>query len=207
MVLDSQRSRADRFIIPLTRPFMKWKPDSVSALSLITAALAGLLIYIGYGNRIYLIPAFVAVVLSSLFDAIDGKLARLKNLTSPRGDLIDHVFDRYSDVFILLGFIFAGYSQSFIGVTALVGVMLTSYMGVQSQALNLKRNYSGILGRADRLVFIMVFILIQLVIPFRFSFHGILLTPVAVLLIWFALAGNITAVKRFMDSYRALAPS
>ena len=186
---------------------MNWKPDSVSLLSLILAAVAGLLIYLSHYVFIALLPAFVAVVLSSLFDAIDGKLARLKNSASPRGDLIDHVFDRYADIFILLGIIFSGLVQFSVGIAALTGVMLTSYMGVQSQALNLKRNYSGILGRADRLVFIMAFIIVELVFPFRLEISGLLITPMSVLLIWFGIAGNATAVKRFYDSYRALAPS
>lgn len=207
MVLDSQRARADRIIVPLTRPFMNWNPNSVSLLSLVLAAIAGIFIYLSRYEHMSLAPAFIAVLLSSLFDAIDGKLARLKNATSPRGDLIDHVFDRYADIFLLLGIIFSGLAQLSIGIAALTGVMLTSYMGVQSQALNLKRNYSGILGRADRLVFIMVFIIIELVFPFKFTISSLLVTPMSVLLIWFGVAGNATAVKRFFDSYRALAPS
>lgn len=205
--MDSQRARADRIIVPLTRPFMNWNPNSVSLLSLVLAAIAGIFIYLSRYEHMSLAPAFIAVLLSSLFDAIDGKLARLKNATSPRGDLIDHVFDRYADIFLLLGIIFSGLAQLSIGIAALTGVMLTSYMGVQSQALNLKRNYSGILGRADRLVFIMVFIIIELVFPFKFTISSLLVTPMSVLLIWFGVAGNATAVKRFFDSYRALAPS
>ncbi len=171
------------------------------------AAAAGLLIYLSRYFFLSLVPAFVAIVLSSLFDAIDGKLARIKNSASPRGDLIDHVFDRYADIFILLGIIFSGLAQFSVGIAALTGVMLTSYMGVQSQALNLKRNYSGILGRADRLVFLMVFTVVEIVFPFKFLISGILITPMSLLLIWFGIGGNATAVKRFYDSYRALAPS
>ena len=207
MVLDSQRSRADRFLIPMTNLFIKWKPDRVSLLSLTLAAFAGIFIYLGASYRLLLLAAFLCVVFSSLFDAIDGKLARVRNISSPRGDLIDHVFDRFADVFMILGFIFGMYAQYAIGILALVGVMLTSYMGVQSQALGLKRNYSGILGRADRLVLIMIFILVEFIIPFSVHLWIFRITPVAILLIWFAIAGNATAVKRFLDSYRALAPS
>ena len=202
MVLESYRSTADKFLVPIVRLFMKWNPNSISVLSIVFAAISGLFIYL---NGIFLLLSFFTLLFSALFDAIDGKLARLKNVSSPTGDLIDHVLDRYSDVFILLGFILGIYSQPAIGLAALVGVMLTSYMGTQSQALGLKRNYSGILGRADRLVFMMIFVLIQFFLPFRYLFYGVVITPVSILLIWFAIGGNATVVKRFLDTYKALA--
>jgi CDP-diacylglycerol--glycerol-3-phosphate 3-phosphatidyltransferase/archaetidylinositol phosphate synthase len=43
-----------------------------------------------------------------------------------------------------------------IGVAAVVGTLLTSYLGVQAQAVGVGRYYGGILGRADRLVIIML---------------------------------------------------
>ena len=204
MVLDSYRSLADRILLPLTRPLMKVNPNFISVMSLVFAGITGLLFYIG---GLYMLISFFTLLLSAAFDAIDGKLARLKNMASRRGDLVDHVFDRYADVFILLGFILSKYAQLSIGVVAVIGVMLTSDTGTQAQALGLKRNYSGILGRADRLVFMLVFILIQFFIPFSFTSHGMLITPIEVLLIWFAIAGNVTAVKRFSDSYRELGSS
>ncbi|MCL4335890.1 MAG: CDP-alcohol phosphatidyltransferase family protein, partial [Candidatus Thermoplasmatota archaeon] len=101
MVLDSYRSLADRLLLPLTRPLMKVNPNFISVMSLVLAGITGLLFYIG---GLYMLISFFTLLLSAAFDAIDGKLARLKNMASRRGDLVDHVFDRYSDVFILLGF-------------------------------------------------------------------------------------------------------
>ncbi len=204
MVLDSYRSTADKFLIPLSKPFMKINPNTISLFSLIFAGLTGLLFYLG---GVLILVSFATLVLSALFDAIDGKVARLRNLSSKKGDLMDHVLDRYSDILIMLGFIFSVHAQVWIGLLAVIGVLLTSYMGVQSQALGLKRNYSGILGRADRLVFMLIFILLQFFISYHFVIYGVLITPINVLLIWFAIAGNITAVMRFRDTYSALGPS
>lgn len=201
MVMDSLRGRSDRLITVLSRPFMKLSPNSISLMSLLLAAITGLFIFEG---KILLAAAFVTLILSSLFDAVDGKVARLKNVSSPIGDLVDHVIDRYSDIFILLGFIFSAPGSLVFGIPALIGVLMTSYMGTQSQALGLHRNYSGILGRADRLVFMIVFILIQLFLPFSLHFWVISLTPTVLLLVWFAIAGNITAAFRFRDAYSGL---
>ncbi len=204
MVLDSYRGTADKFLIPLSKPFMKINPNTISLFSLIFAGLTGLLFYLG---GVLILASFVTLLLSALFDAIDGKVARMRNLSSKRGDLMDHVLDRYSDILIMLGFVFSIHAQMWIGLLAIIGVLLTSYLGVQSQALGLRRNYSGILGRADRLVLMLIFILLQFFIAYHAVLYGILITPINILLIWFAIAGNITAVMRFRDTYSALGPS
>ena len=204
MVLDSYRGTADKFLIPLSKPFMNVNPNTISLFSLIFAGLTGLLFYIG---GVLILVSFVTLLLSALFDAIDGKVARMRGLSSKRGDLMDHVLDRYSDILIMLGFVFSIHAQMWIGLLAVIGVLLTSYLGVQSQALGLRRNYSGILGRADRLVLMLLFILLQFFIAYHAVLYGILITPINILLIWFAIAGNITAVMRFRDTYSALGPS
>lgn len=204
MVLDSYRGAADKFLIPLSKPFLKVNPNTISLLSVIFAAFTGLLFYLG---GYLLLASFFTLVLSALFDAIDGKVARTRNLSSKRGDLLDHVLDRYSDILIMLGFIFSIHAQVWVGLLAVIGVLLTSYLGVQSQALGLKRNYSGILGRAERLVLMLVFILLQFFISYHSVFYGVLITPINILLVWFAVAGNATAVMRFRDTYSALGPS
>ncbi len=204
MVLDSYRGTADKFLIPLSKPFMNINPNTISLFSLIFAGLTGLLFYLG---GVLILASFVTLLLSALFDAIDGKVARMRNLSSKRGDLMDHVLDRYSDILIMLGFVFSIHAQMWIGLLAIIGVLLTSYLGVQSQALGLRRNYSGILGRAERLVLMLIFILLQFFIAYHAVLYGILITPINILLIWFAIAGNITAVMRFRDTYSALGPS
>lgn len=203
MVLDSMRSRVDPLILPIAKRFSRYSPDFISYLALLFAALTGILYYLS--STLFLIGAFFALILSSLFDALDGRVARLKNVSSKRGDLLDHVFDRYADIFIILGITFSIFGNIVVGLAAIIGVMLTSYMGTQSQALGLKRNYSGILGRADRLVFILVAIILQVLITQSFTYYGIRIDVSVVLLMWFAIGGNITALMRFRDAYKSLA--
>ncbi len=158
MVLDSYRKNADTFLDPITRKLSGLNPNTISVLSLLLAGFSGISYYLG---NYFLLLAFVLIILSALFDALDGKIARLKNLSSKKGDLLDHVFDRYSDIFIVLGMTFSIYGNIYLGLFAILGILLTSYMGTQSQALGLKRNYSGIAGRADRLVLMIIIAIIQ----------------------------------------------
>ncbi len=202
MVLDSMRSKVDPMLLPLALKFKRFNPDFISYLAIVFAAITGVFYYLSLPY--FLLGAFIALVLSSLFDALDGRVARLQKISSKRGDLLDHVFDRYADIFIILGITFSTYGNVAIGLAAIIGVMLTSYMGTQSQALGLKRNYSGILGRADRLVFMLVAIILQIIITGSVPVYGIKIDVSTILLLWFAIGGNITALMRFRDAYIAL---
>ena len=202
MVLDSMRSKVDPMLLPLALKFKRFNPDFISYLAIVFAAITGVFYYLSLPY--FLLGAFIALVLSSLFDALDGRVARLQKISSKRGDLLDHVFDRYADIFIILGITFSTYGNVAIGLAAIIGVMLTSYMGTQSQALGLKRNYAGILGRADRLVFMLVAIILQIIITGSVPVYGIKIDVSTILLLWFAIGGNITALMRFRDAYIAL---
>jgi archaetidylinositol phosphate synthase len=97
-----------------------------------------------------------------------------------------------------------------LGLVALLGVFMTSYMGTQAQALGVKRDYGGVLGRADRLVLLISVPLLQYIlitigvvpeIPIPWLFP---INLIEMMLIWFAVAGNLTAIQRAMKAWRAL---
>ena len=81
---------------------------------------------------------------------------------SLKGDFLDHVLDRVSDVLILGGLMFSGWCRSDLAAVALVVTLLVSYMGTQAQAVGCGRIYGGIMGRTDRMVLVMVVALVQM---------------------------------------------
>src|SRR5947209_11300961 len=125
-------------------------PNAVSWAGFLAAAGAGISFYVGGGGFLGL--ALLLILVNSYLDALDGKVAKLAGKASARGDFLDHVLDRYSDVLMLGGVAFSIYCRLWVGTLALLGVLLTSYMGTQAQAVGQGRAYGGILGRADRLV-------------------------------------------------------
>ncbi len=205
MALDSMRGKANPLLEKMSKPFMRFNPNTLTIISFIFALLAG--VFIALSGRVisayFLLVAFLLILLSSLLDAMDGFVARKKNINSKAGDMLDHTFDRYSDIALITGFAFSIYGNVYIGILALGGVFMTSYLGTQAQALGLKRNYGGILGRADRLVLMLLIILIEVVFPFNYLFY-IHITPINILLLWFLIAGYITSGERFIQAMRDL---
>ncbi|AKB26498.1 CDP-diacylglycerol--glycerol-3-phosphate 3-phosphatidyltransferase [Methanosarcina sp. MTP4] len=194
MTFDALRPFASKVIEPLADLFIRKgiSPDVVSIASLICAFIAGLCFYYSPAARGLVLLAGIFVVLNSVLDALDGAVARKSNKATARGDFLDHVIDRYSDVFIICSIFFAGYVPWQIGVAAIVGVLLTSYLGTQAQALSLGRYYGGIMGRADRLVVIILSAFVNFAYPATIAGFSILGWAVTLI----ALTSHITAFQR-----------
>jgi len=135
----------------------------------------------------------VAVAANAFCDAMDGAVAREMKIQSKRGDFLDHAVDRYADIFIICGLFAGGMVPWPIGVFALTGVLMSSYLGTQAQAVGVGRYYGGLLGRADRLVLIIVVGIIDLIVPM--SWLG--LTWIGWMLVLFGVFGHYTAFQRF----------
>jgi CDP-diacylglycerol--glycerol-3-phosphate 3-phosphatidyltransferase len=189
-----------------------FSPNFLSFASFFFAVLAGLFFFFA-GNSHYsfnplLLLAGVFVCLNSFLDALDGVLARETENASKKGDFLDHVIDRYSDVFIIGGIIFGGYVSWEIGIVAIIGVLLSSYMGTQAQAVGLSRVYGGLIGRADRLLIIIAATFLTLIYPHPIPPSGSLSLLSFPFLGWtiviFALLCNATALQRFFYAWRRI---
>lgn len=210
MVLDRGRKGAEKLLNPLARKLKKVNPDLLTWISFILAVAASVAILLSSTRLPFLLlAALIMIAASGFLDALDGAVARLNRRSDKKGDFLDHVLDRYSDIGLLLGFTFSIFTTSVvIGMLALVGVFMTSYLGTQAQAVGLKRNYGGALGRADRLVLMLAALLIQYFLSSPVNgVHGatfLSLTTFDWLLTVFAVLGNITAVYRAFASWRQL---
>jgi archaetidylinositol phosphate synthase len=206
VVLDAYRHVADAVLNPIARRLAHVSPDALSWAALVSAAFAGTFFLFRGGWALGLGALFV--FLNGLFDALDGKVAKMTGKASRRGDFLDHVLDRYADVLMLGGLAIGPYCPVWLGLLAVIGVLLTSYMGTQAQAVGAGRDYRGVLGRADRLLILMIAAALQAgfdpnsirdlgVEPLRYSILGWAMALFAVL-------GNVTAIQRAVSTWRQL---
>ena len=201
MTLDKFRPVADRMLGPFVSGAKRagLSPDGVSVVAFVAAAAAAVVFYLaGSDPTLYLVGA-VLVFVNGWLDLVDGALARELDVSSDAGDLLDHVLDRYADIVLIVG-LAAGIDRYAVGIAAVTGVLMTSYLGTQAQAVGLDRVYGGLVGRADRLALIGITggIAAFYVDPLA----G--LTVVGWLLVALAVVGHLTALQRFYYSMRAL---
>ncbi|MFA4850163.1 MAG: CDP-alcohol phosphatidyltransferase family protein [Methanoregula sp.] len=190
MTLDQYRSHVKVYFDPLVAIAIRCRltPNFFTIAALFASAAAGILFYL----RLEL-WGVLAVALNAFCDSMDGAVAREMKCQSKRGDFLDHAVDRYADIFIITGIFAGGMVPWQIGVLALTGVLMSSYLGTQAQAVGVGRYYGGLLGRADRLVLIIVVGIIDLIAPTTFYWLGWF----GWLLLFFGIFGHITAFQRF----------
>lgn len=158
MVADDYRDFGTKLLNPIAVN-IPLGPMGISILSLMTAITAGYSFYIvdaDLNNKIWLLIGAAMVFLTAVLDALDGIVARLRDLSSKRGDLVDHTLDRVADIIILGGIALGSIVDIEVGFAAIIGVLMLSYMGTQAQAVGAGREYAGLLGRADRLIVLII---------------------------------------------------
>ncbi len=218
MVLEGYRARLQPYIQRLGRPFYGWTPSQLSGTALALALGAGVLaVLVRWTSPLLFLPVAVLIFFAGLFDVLDGEVARATHRSSVRGDFLDHVFDRYADLAIVLGIAASGFAIPILALLALASLLLTSYMGTQAQAVGQGRLYGGLLSRADRLVVLALaaFLEFDWSLPWpwapsapweRFELYGIGFTVLDVAMLYFVIAGQWTAIARALRVYRALPP-
>lgn len=200
MTLDQYRDIADRALRPFVSLAVRFGvgPDTISVIAFLTAVAAGGLFGIAGEDRLYYLAGALCVLANGWLDVLDGAVAREIGHDSAAGDLLDHVLDRYADVLIIAG-LAAGLDRYALGLAAVTGVLLTSYLGTQAQAVGLDRVYAGLLGRADRLALVGV---VGALAPWVDNIWGV--DPIVALLVVFAVIGHLTALQRFVSAWRVL---
>jgi archaetidylinositol phosphate synthase len=201
MTLDQFRPIAERALGPFVTGAraVGLSPDGVSVIAFVLAVAAGGVYAMAEPTPLLYLLGAVLVFLNGWLDLVDGALAREIDASSPAGDLLDHVLDRYADLVIIVG-LAAGIERWALGIAAVTGVLMTSYLGTQAQAVGLDRVYGGLLGRADRLALVGVVTgIAAFVQPVALE-----LSLVGWLLVVFAVVGHITAVQRFYHAMGGL---
>ena len=175
-------------------------PNGVSVLALALAVVGGVAFTVAPRREpVLYLGGAVAVALNGWLDLIDGELARATGTGSDAGDLLDHVLDRYADIVVIAG-LAAGLEAYALGLAAVTGVLMTSYLGTQAQAVGLDRVYGGLVGRADRHALVVAAAIAAAFLARTVAGLG----AVGWLLVFFAVVGHFTAMQRFYYAMEAL---
>lgn len=147
---------------------------------------------IGWGGAI--------ILFAGLFDMMDGRLARMGNMSSVFGALWDSTLDRYSELFTLFGItVFFLLNQwEWMGVItflAMVGSVMVSYVRARAEGLDIECKV-GLMQRPERVV-LTAFGAIMCDIMADVMWLAV---PIAII----AVLANITAFWRIVHCYNVL---
>jgi CDP-diacylglycerol--glycerol-3-phosphate 3-phosphatidyltransferase len=171
------------------------RPNTVTLIGLM--GTIGCAILIAFGHMTW---AGILLLIMGPVDAMDGALARLRNEVSDWGAFVDAVTDRYSELFLFLGFLIyfiiqANTAGVILAYLAAAGSVLVSYVKARADASKLDANV-GLLTRVERYIVLIPGLIFNLPLP---------------VLIIIAILANFTALQRILrvrrDAYRRLSQS
>lgn len=138
------------------QPLTNWlvrnhiSPDWMTYGAVAVAALMGAGILLGVRWVLVLVAAGVPVRLA--MNALDGQVSRALGVADPMGEVKNELSDRLADMLIFGALVFAAPRVPLsLSVGALVVTFLTPYIGILSKAVTGVRDYSGFMGKPDRM--------------------------------------------------------
>lgn len=131
---------------------LKIHPDAISYLSIVAAAAAAVCFWLAGEHPWLLIlgPAFCYLRLWC--NMLDGMVALAAGKASWRGEILNDLPDRISDVIIFVGVAHGGLNAVISGYWAAIFSLLTAYVGLFGQAVGCKREFSGWMSKPWRMV-------------------------------------------------------
>ena len=127
-------------------------PDAISYLSLVTALAAGVCFWKSGKLPWLLLVAPLFCYLRLWFNMLDGMVAVAAAQASSRGEILNDLPDRISDVIIFAGVAHSGLSTPLFAYWAAIFALLTAYVGLFGQALGVQREFSGMMSKPWRMV-------------------------------------------------------
>ncbi|MEI7554143.1 CDP-alcohol phosphatidyltransferase family protein [Candidatus Chlorohelix sp.] len=173
-------------------------PDYVTLSGVAFAGLAGIALYFSAHWSWLALVVAPLVIARIAANALDGLVARRTGKARPWGELYNEFSDRVADLLVLVGLALNPQVIVPLGWGVLVLALLNSYLGTAAKAAGGKRQFGGLLAKADRMIYLALFS------PFV-AFFGA--TAWNWLLVVFGIGILITIVQRFRWSYRDLNPA
>jgi phosphatidylglycerophosphate synthase len=153
----SRRPIADAFRRTARLP-VKWcveweiHPDVISYLSILASAMAATCFWRARVCPWFLLlgPAFCYLRL--FYNMLDGMVALAAGKASHRGEILNDLPDRISDVLIFAGVAHSGLNAVLSGYWAAIFALLTAYVGTLGKAVGAQREFSGSMAKPWRMV-------------------------------------------------------
>ncbi len=147
-MLSAYKGKFNRVLVPVARWLTRigFSPNILSIIGFVSSGVAAIFLSLSELGL-----ALLLMIVASLFDALDGVVARLSNTTTDLGAYLDSLFDRYSDSFILIGLMIYMGGHYVLITVVIVGSLLVSYARAKAETLGVRGDV-GLAERAERLL-------------------------------------------------------
>jgi phosphatidylglycerophosphate synthase len=183
-------------------------PDVISYLSNAASLAAGICFWLAGSFPILLLMGPILCYVRLWLNMLDGMVALAAGKASPRGEIVNDLPDRLSDLLIFAGVAHSGLAHLASGYWAAIMALGTAYVGTLGQAIAGRREFGGWMSKPWRMVTLhagawITFALIQFNHG-RFQFAGLSVLDYTCLVIilgcmqtiWVRLAATLRVLKK-----------
>jgi CDP-diacylglycerol--glycerol-3-phosphate 3-phosphatidyltransferase len=149
-----------------------------------------ILLSVGIGVFMYLYPGKLSLMLLPVsllvrmaLNALDGMMARMYNMQSKMGEILNELGDVVSDfvMFYPIGVLFQ-LNHSLL-ITFLFLALINEYSGILSKAVSNERRYDGPMGKSDRAMVVGLVSILALIFPSLLAYSNYVFFAICLLLI------------------------
>lgn len=127
-------------------------PDVFSYASIVAAAVSGWLFWQSATHPRYLAVAVAFALLRLWLNMFDGMVALAAGKASKKGEIINDLPDRVSDVLIFAGVAHSGWCHPLSAYWVAIAALIVAYVGLFGQAVRVQREFSGVMAKPWRIV-------------------------------------------------------
>jgi phosphatidylglycerophosphate synthase len=127
-------------------------PDVFSYASIVAAGAAGVLFWQSARHPKYLVLGVAFAFLRLWLNMFDGMVAVAAGKASKKGEIINDLPDRISDVVIFVGVAHSSWCHRLPAYWVAIMALLVAYVGLFGQAVGVQREFSGIMSKPWRIV-------------------------------------------------------
>ena len=139
-------------LMPLLRLLRKcgFTPNLLTILAIVLSLCLGYVFYEANTNDSYYLYVALGLLFRMMLNALDGMMARIYNLQSTTGEILNEVGDIVSDVAIFYPLLLIEELDFGLAFGFIILSIINEFSGVLAKSISGERRYDGPMGKSDR---------------------------------------------------------
>jgi CDP-diacylglycerol--glycerol-3-phosphate 3-phosphatidyltransferase len=154
-----------KLLTPVKNLLVRYKvhPTTINVLGLICSLIMAVILLYHESMPLALVLVPVLAFIRTAFNALDGLVSRELHVASRFGEVLNEFIDRVSDAIIFISLGLSGQVSYILASITTIVILLNSYLGIVSKAAGGSRQYGGLIGKADRMIYLSIASLLVLI--------------------------------------------
>ena len=146
------KPKFQQLLMPLLKLLRRYRvsPNLITIFSIILSFIISYFFWNALSNSLYFLIVAFGLLLRMMLNALDGMMARIYNLESEIGEILNEVGDIISDVAIYFPLIMFEVLEIEIAVIFILLSIINEFCGLMAKVMNGERRYDGPMGKSDR---------------------------------------------------------